>query len=151
MYGWWTKLRDSFLVIEKSVLPDIYEKVLYATSLIDSGEAKNTSEAVKRAGISRSVYYKYKDSVFSYKRKESSGIITIQVVLSDRPGVLVNFLKAFYEANANILTVNQNIPIRDRAFVSVSAKIHEMKIDLDELLEKLKQVPGVIKIDSLSS
>lgn len=144
-------LNDSFLVIEKKALPEIYEKVLYATALLDSGEAKNTSEAVKKAEISRSVYYKYKDSVFSYTKKESSGIITVQVVLMDKPGVLVNFLTVFYEANANILTVNQNIPIRGRAFVSVSAKIHDMKIEVDELLSRLRQLKGVVKIDSLSN
>ena len=33
---------------------------------MESGEAANTSEAVKLAGISRSVYYKYKDAVFPY-------------------------------------------------------------------------------------
>lgn len=142
---------DTFLVIEKSALPEIYEKVLYATALLDSGEAKNTSEAVKQAGISRSVYYKYKDSVFSYKRKESSGILTVQVLLLDKPGVLVSFLLAFYEANANILTVNQNIPIRGRAFVSVSARINDMNIELDELLAALKNIKGVVKIDSLSN
>ncbi|MEG1426497.1 MAG: ACT domain-containing protein [Oscillospiraceae bacterium] len=143
-------LNDTFLVIEKSALPEIYEKVLYVTSLLDCGEAKNTSEAVKLAGISRSVYYKYKDSVFSYKKSEPDGIITVQVVLMDRPGVLVNFLTAFYEANTNILTVTQNIPLRGRAFVSVSARINDLSLEKDALILKLKAVKGVLKIDSLS-
>lgn len=144
-------INDSYLVIEKAALPEIYEKVLYVTTLIDSGEAKNTSEAVKIAGISRSVYYKYKDSVFSYTKKETSGIVTLQLVLVDKPGVLVDFLSVFYKVNANILTVTQNIPVRGRAFVSVSARILDMTIELDELLLRLKSLKGVIKIDSLTN
>ena len=50
--------RNNYLVIDEKVLPEIFHKVVYATSLLESGEAGNTSEAVKMAGISRSVYYK---------------------------------------------------------------------------------------------
>jgi chorismate mutase len=140
---------NSFLVIDKNALPEIYEKVVYATSLLESGEAANTSEAVRMAGISRSVYYKYKDSVFPYQRKDSDGIVTVQVVLHDKPGVLMNLLSVFYEANANILTVNQNIPVKGRAFVSISAQGGDMTVDADELLFRVKEVQGVIKIDSI--
>lgn len=140
---------NSFLVIDKNALPDIYEKVVYATSLLESGEASNTSEAVRMAGISRSVYYKYKDSVFTYQKKDADGIVTVQVVLHDKPGALMNLLSVFYEANANILTVNQNIPVKGRAFVSISAQGGSMKISADELIFRVKEVSGVIKIDSI--
>ena len=101
------------------------------------------------AGISRSVYYKYRDAVFPYTKKDSSGILTVQVNLMDRPGVLVSLLTVFYQAGANILTVNQNIPVKGRAFVSVSARVDKMDQTPGELLEQLKQVAGVIKIDSI--
>ncbi len=141
---------EKFLVIEKTVLPEVFEKVLYASSLLEMGEAKNTSEATKKAGISRSVYYKYKDSVFPYTRSSAKGMITVQVVLSDRPGVLANFLSIFHNANANILTVTQNIPIKGRAFVSVSANTTHMSINMDEFLYNLKTLKGVLKVESLS-
>lgn len=116
---------------------------------MESGEAANTSEAVKLAGISRSVYYKYKDAVFPYIKKENTGILTVQFILVDRPGVLVSLLTVFYEAGANILTVNQNIPVKGRAFVSVSARIGRMSQTPDALLEQLKAVNGVVKIESI--
>ncbi len=142
---------EKFLVIEKSVLPEVFEKVLYASSLLENGEAKNTSEATKKAGISRSVYYKYKDSVFPYTRSSARGIMTVQVILSDRPGVLANFLSIFHEANANILTVTQNIPIKGRAYISVSASTVQMSMNIDELLYNLKNLKGVLKVESLSN
>lgn len=116
---------------------------------LETGEASNTSEAVKLAGISRSVYYKYKNAVFPYTKKETGAIMTVQVVLIDKPGVLVNLLTVFYRANANILTINQNIPVKGKAFVSVSARSENMSIEVDELLKRLFEVQGVIKIDSI--
>ncbi len=139
---------NSYLVIDKSVLPEIYEKVVYATSLLESGEAGNTSEAARMAGISRSVYYKYKDGVFPYK-KDGGGMVSMQVVLQDKPGALMNLLQVFYEVNANILTVNQNIPVKGRAFVTISASSSDMTVEADELIVMLKSVDGVIKIDSI--
>ena len=143
-------MNEEYLVVEKSVLPDIYEKVLMANELLENGEASNTSEATKKVGISRSVYYKYKDSVFSYKQKQNSAVLSMQVTLLDKPGVLVNLLSSFYKVKANILTVNQNIPIRGKAFVSISARIEHITIGLDELLSEIKNLDGLVKIDSLS-
>ena len=140
---------NQYLVIDKAALPEIYEKILYVTKLMEQGEAATTSEAVKKAGISRSVYYKYKDMVFPYKR-DQGGIITLQLVLSDKPGVLMNLLSVFYEENANILTLNQNIPVKGRAFVSISAKEESGVLDIDKLIERVKALDGVIKIDSIA-
>ena len=78
---------DSYLVVEESALPEVYQKVVKANALLESGEASTASEAVRKAGISRSVYYKYRDAVFPYTQKASSGILTVQVILTDRPGV----------------------------------------------------------------
>lgn len=63
----------SFLLIDESVLPEVYQKVIRVNQLLETGEASNTSEAVKMAGISRSVYYKYKNAVFPciQKRKRA--------------------------------------------------------------------------------
>jgi len=140
----------NFLVIDEEVLPDVFQKVILASSLLKSGEASSTTEAVRLAGISRSVYYKYRDAVFPYRKKEKGSILTIQAVLSDKPGVLMNLLSCFYNANANILTVNQNIPVKGRAFVSISARIERLNCPTDRFINDIRGVSGVLKIDSIS-
>ena len=67
---WWTMENTSFLLIDESVLPEVYQKVIRVNQLLETGEASNTSEAVKMAGISRSVYYKYKNAVFPYTKRK---------------------------------------------------------------------------------
>ena len=38
---------DNYLIIHKSVLPDYYEKVLDARRLLESGQVREVSEAVR--------------------------------------------------------------------------------------------------------
>ena len=138
-----------YLLVDTKVLPDVFLKVVEAKKLLAQGKAGSYTQAALMAGISRSVYYKYKNAVFPYTKKETGSIMTVQVVLNDKPGVLVNLLTVFYKANANILTINQNIPVKGKAFVSVSARSENMSIEIDELLKRLFEVQGVIKIDSI--
>ena len=53
------------LLVDSEVLPDVYSKVVMAKQLLVSGKARGVSDAVKKANISRSSYYKYKDFVFN--------------------------------------------------------------------------------------
>ena len=48
------------LLVDTSVLPDVFLKVLEAKQLLASGEVTNISSAARRAGISRSAFDKYK-------------------------------------------------------------------------------------------
>ena len=50
-----------YLLVDMSVLPDVYARVIEAKGYLQSGEAANSSQAAKMAGISRSAYYKYKE------------------------------------------------------------------------------------------
>lgn len=53
-----------YLLVNESLLPEVYSKVIAAKAYLASGEAPNATQAAKMAGISRSAYYKYKDGVF---------------------------------------------------------------------------------------
>lgn len=99
-----------FLLVDESVLPEVFAKVVEAKDLLRSGRASTAAQAARLAGISRTAFYKYRDAVFSYDAGKSGGIVTVHLILQDNPGVLSALLAAFADAGANILTVNQNIP-----------------------------------------
>lgn len=144
-------MKDSiFFLVDKKVLPKVYSKVIEAKQYIMNAEAASTSEAARMAGISRSVFYKYKDSVYPYQPESTNRLLTIQVVLFDRPGVLMSLVSQFYDAGANILTINQNIPVGGKALVSISARINNMEASVNELLALLKTVEGVCTIENIS-
>lgn len=134
------------VVVDSSVLPEIYVKVLKAKRLIARGDAKNSVEACKSIGISRSAYYKYKDSVFFYEEKLTQKIITLYAVLKDEPGILSSVLSTIYEMGANILTVNQNIPIDSVATVTITIKFDVESLGSGDLKAKLSDINGVVDI-----
>lgn len=134
------------LLVDAAALPDVYGRVVDAKRLLASGQAATAAEAARRAGISRSAFYKYKDAVFAYDAGRSGTILTVHFVLRDRTGALSELLAAFADAGANILTVNQNIPVGGTASVSISARTDRLQMPVDAFVSTLNRVPGVERI-----
>ncbi|MBR5273094.1 MAG: ACT domain-containing protein [Clostridia bacterium] len=139
-----------YILVDETVLPEVYSKVIFAKQLLTSGAATSSSQAAKLAGLSRSAFYKYKDSVFSYNNSTAERIVTICFTLRDKPGVLSQLLAELYRLGANILTVNQNIPIQNTALVSITARIDSLTVSVDEMLSILKGIENVKTIQQIS-
>ncbi len=135
--------QNKYLLVESSALPEVFLKVCEAKSLLAKGDVKNASEAAKVVGISRSVFYKYKNSVFVYNKSLSDNISSLYLTLIDKAGVLSSVITTLYEQGANILTINQNIPVDSVAPVTISVKIGD-ECDVDNLVESLKGIDGVV-------
>lgn len=142
--------RSQLIVVDASVLPDVIGKVLEVKKLLAFREEKSSAAACKRVGISRSAYYKYKDCVFSYEDKLTQRIINLHLTLRDEAGVLSSVLSALYELSANILTVNQNIPIDGVAGVTFSIRLGGEVQSPHMLEERLQKVEGVVSVKILS-
>ena len=132
----------NYLLIDASILPEVYAKVITAKNLLLSGEADSVSAAVKMAGISRSAYYKYKDKIFEYS-EQGEDTATLNARLEDNEGVLSSVMNELYLAGANVLSVNQSLPVNDVASVSITVRIAEASISNDDLMAKIKKVSGV--------
>ena len=138
----------NYYLIESSILPEVYSKVIRAKRLLLSGEAKSVSAAVKMAGISRSAYYKYKDKIFEYS-KQGEDTATISAKLDDNAGVLSSVMSELYFAGANVLSVNQSIPVDDVADVTITVRISNAGANAEELIEKIENISGVRKANLL--
>ena len=57
-------MEKRFLLVDVSVLPEVFLRVLRAKELLASGAAKNISVATRMVDVSRSAFYKYKDCIF---------------------------------------------------------------------------------------
>lgn len=139
-----------YLIVSKKILPDVYEKVIEARNLINNGNVKGISEAVKKVGISRSTYYKYKDYVFSPSENSIGRKAVITMMLRHEKGVLSNVLNYLSSVNANILTINQSIPINGKASVSVSLDISDITQSIDDAILDIKKIKGVSGIKLIS-
>lgn len=138
--------KTRYFVVNADVLPEVFSKVVEAKHLLSKAQAKNSSEACRMVGISRSAYYKYKDNVQLYEDNTHGELNTLSLKLSDEPGVLSRILQRLYEMGANILTVNQNIPVDMVAVVTISVRINRNEISPEELVRSLSSCYGVVSI-----
>ena len=136
-----------FFIVEAAALPEIFLKVAEAKRMLETGETDKVNEATKAVGISRSAFYKYRDSISPFQNLMAGRIITFQLVLKNKSGVLSAMLSVFAGCGANILTINQAIPTGGRAMVTVSAETGELRCSLEELLHRIEGIPGVVKVE----
>ena len=144
------KAVPKYLLVEAGVLPEVFVKVTQVQELLETGEVKTVADAVERIGISRSAYYKYKDSVRPFRDMKQGGIVTFNALLRDKKGTLSSLLAIFVDTGANILTINQSIPTNGAALVTISATTENMPVGVDELIAKARGQDGVIRFDALA-
>ena len=139
-----------YFIVEASALPEVFLKVAEAKRLLAAGEAGTVGEATQMTGISRSAFYKYRDAVLPFQNMMAGRIITFQLLLHDRAGLLSEVLGIFAENHANISTINSVTPSNGTAIVTITADTMELSVQLEELLQLMRGVPGVIKAEVLA-
>jgi chorismate mutase len=137
------KQDELFYLIRADILPESISKTLEAKKLLDSGEVETVNEAVERVGLSRSAYYKYKDSIFPFNSMTREVIITVSLNLEHRAGILSQVLKFVAERGGNILTINQTIPLQGMANVAMSIDTGQLTMSTTEFLDELHALDGV--------
>ena len=141
---------DQYLIIHKSILPEYYEKVLEARHLLEDGRIKDVSQAVREVGISRSTYYKYKDYILEPTDFSGGRKAVLSMMLTHERGVLSALLIKISDARANVLTITQSLPIRNKASVTISLDLSGMKGNMSELIAGLSETPGVEQVRLLA-
>ena len=133
-----------FLLVDASVLPDVFIKVLKAKELLASGTVRNISSAARQAGLSRSAFYKYKDCVFDARNNRK--VITVLATLLDETGALQALLAGISAAGGSVVTINQSTPESGAAQVAVSVRTDTMQMSVEEMLQKLRHQRTVVEI-----
>ena len=139
-----------YYIVAADALPEIFVKVAEAKRMMQAGEADTVGEATRLAGISRSAFYKYKDAVRPFNDMKSEHIITFQAMLKDATGVLSRVLAVFAASGANILTINQSIPVNGCAVVTMTAETSALQDSLEGVLGQVSAGRGVIKCEILA-
>lgn len=144
------KYRKDFLLVSKHILPEAILKTAQAKELLAKTDTLTINEACERVDISRSAFYKYKDGVFPFYEASKEAIITLSLILVDKAGILSNVLNFIASAEANVLTINQGIPLQGIANVSISIEIKDMGETVESLLANLADLEGVRKIELIA-
>jgi len=139
-------MENKYILVDKSVLPDVFEKVIEAKEMMKSDETLGVSKVVSLVGISRSTYYKYHDKVFPLIESAVERKATVNLLLSHKSGTLSSLLRHIAGSNGNVLTISQDAPVNKAANVSITFDVSKLSSTLDQLLSTLKAVEGVSKL-----
>ena len=139
-----------YFIVEAEAMPEIFRKVAEARRLLETGEETTVNSAARAVGISRSAFYKYKDSVRPFNDMLHGRIVTFQIMLKDEPGILSAALNVFAGTGVNILTINQSIPVNGCAVVTMTAETSALRGSLEEVLRDVTVTSGVLKCEILA-
>lgn len=142
--------RPRYYLVEASALPEIFLKVAEAKQLLETGAVKTVNEAARLTGISRSAFYKYRETVLPFQDMMTGRVITFQLLMHDEPGSLSSVLNVFAEHNANVQSINSIMPTNGSGILTISAETINVTVSIEELLRQLRECKGVIKAEVLA-
>ncbi len=137
---------ETYYLVREDILPDALVKTLHVKELLAHGTAKTVHEAVELVGISRSVFYKYKDGIFPLNTLEREMLVTVSLDLEHRAGILSKVLAIVASLEGNVLTINQTIPLQGMANVVLSVDTGKMVESTSTFLDTLRSIDGVQRV-----
>lgn len=140
----------SYLIVERSALPDYFAKVVQARNLLESGACAQVSDAVREVGISRSTFYKYRDKIMEPSELNIGHKASLMLTLTHEAGMLSKVLNAISIFGANILTITQSLPVHGKASIMLTLDMIKMQEPVERMIESLQQLDGVEKVRLLA-
>lgn len=140
------KNSSDYYVIDKKVIPDVFLKVIKAKELLANGNVSSVQEACEITDVSRSAFYKYRNYIEPLGDNNRGRTAIIAFNLKNKAGLLSNVLNVIADKDANVLTINQTIPINNVANVTISVETGEMSKDINKLVDEIKKIEGVISL-----
>ncbi|MCM2989089.1 ACT domain-containing protein [Bacillus safensis] len=142
---------ETFYLVREDVLPEAMRKTLEVKKLLDRKKADSVADAVQKADLSRSAFYKYRDAVFPFYTMVKEQIITLFFHLEDRSGALSRLLQIVADSGCNVLSIHQTIPLQGRANVTLSISTAGMADDINTVMNQLRKLEFVEKVEILGS
>lgn len=139
-----------YFIVDKAVVSETLAKVVEAKRYLKEDGSLSVSDVVKKVGLSRSAFYKYKDFVFPFYDDSSGKNLTFSFDLKDTTGLLSEVLTAIAQTGANILTINQTLPINAVANIVITIETSHMDNTIQNLFEHLKNVEGLFNFRILA-
>lgn len=139
---------NDYVIIKKTKLPQGYNEVLKAKDLINS-EGKSVSDACKMVNISRSTFYKYSKDIYLSSREFGRKAKVMLKTLNCK-GILSNVLNIIATHEGNVLTINQDLPIQNIAYISIMIEIDKLNITLPKFIEEIKSIKEIKNVEILA-
>ncbi|WP_404444059.1 ACT domain-containing protein [Sutcliffiella horikoshii] len=144
-------LEEKFFLVREDVLPEAMKKSIEVKEMLARGKVDSIAEAVQKVDLSRSAFYKYRDTVFPFHTMVKEKIMTLFFHLEDQTGALSQLLATVATVGCNVLTIHQTIPLQGKANVTLSLDMSGLRGDINALLSMLKRLEFVDKVEILGT
>ena len=140
-----------FYLIREDVLPESVAKTLMIKDALKNDPTQSIFEAVKQFDLSRSAFYKYRDTIFPVDEKmENTKEFTLILYVNDIIGMLAEVLNKLSALNLSVLTIHQSIPMDNRATITVSLDAKGTNLEIDDVIASLQTIDYVSKVELIS-
>ncbi|PTE71234.1 ACT domain-containing protein [Staphylococcus devriesei] len=140
-----------FYLIREDVLPESVVKTLKIKDALKNDSELSIYEAVKRFSLSRSAFYKYRETIFPVDEKIfEHREFTLILYVNDIVGMLAQVLNTISQLELSVLTIHQSIPIEDKATITLSLSAKNTSLSIDEIIIALRNIEHVSKVELIS-
>ncbi|BCU52502.1 chorismate mutase [Staphylococcus auricularis] len=142
---------SSFYLIREDVLPESVVKTLQIKEALKNDPNLSIFEAVKQFDLSRSAFYKYRNTIFPIDEKMSSTReFTIILYVNDIVGVLARVLNTLSNLRLSVLTIHQSIPMEGRATITLSLDAQGTDLEFNDVVSTLRNINQVSRVELIS-
>ena len=108
-------------------------------------------EAVKQFDLSRSAFYKYRETIFPVDEKMlEHREFTLILYVNDIVGMLAQVLNTVSNLELSVLTIHQSVPMEDKATITLSLSAKDTAKSIDEIIIALRDIEHVSKVELIS-
>ncbi|MDU1821122.1 MAG: ACT domain-containing protein, partial [Staphylococcus epidermidis] len=126
-------------------------KTLKVKDALKNNSNLSIYDAVKQFNLSRSAFYKYRETIFPVDEKIlDQREFTLILYVNDIVGMLAQVLNAISQLQLSVLTIHQSVPIEDKATITLSLNARNSNLSIDEVIESLREINHVTKVDLIS-
>ncbi len=144
------KTPEEYYLVRADVLPDVFLKVMEVKRLLDSKLVSSVNEAVKKVGLSRSAFYKYRKAIRSTSTGIEGTMTTMIIIVENLARSLTRCLDVLLEAETTLMTLHQSIPVSGLTHLLVTFRTDDMNMPLDRLKNLIAQTRGVLSVQILT-
>ena len=140
-----------FYLIREDVLPESVVKTLKIKDALKNNPELSIYEAVKLFDLSRSAFYKYRETIFQVDEKMlDHREFTLILYVNDIVGMLAQVLNTVSKLQLSVLTIHQSVPMEEKATITLSLSAKDTTISIDEIIKALRNIEHVSKVELIS-
>lgn len=140
---------EKYYLVREDILPEVFLKVIEVKRLLDLKRVPSVNAAVRRVGISRSAYYKYRKAIRPLKTMEEGAVTTVLVTMEYQEHSAMMCLAVFLEAGAEIIGFQQTPPVDGLVHILATFRSGGVLEYEEALIYRLTQTRGVVRVESL--